>query len=703
AQRVGWLRCIVDRTAAVPRSTRRLRPPSRHGKPLDCYSLDREIGDSKPRQLRQLWFWAPKLMTDQGPNSGSSSTECAAGRPSGGMPHHGSPGWPVKSMAASASLLSSSQPPPVPMPTLPLSGSARRPGLAPRLRSGGGRGAGPSFSGMRRPALWPSGAKGSEGGSQPHSQGAGGDGTLADDEAFAADFQGRTGMSQSACYLVVLLAMACRVLGGAWQAMVILEYMRYYLINDISALATMNAAAECPQCLLKAFLFPCWGVVADRVSRKRMLLVASSASCISTWLLAVVPSIPVFALTRVLTLVGDVGGSLRNAMLRDLFSPNQWDVSKGGVTGIQARLRIFGVIVSGFAVAVGMSILKWGPSNEFTLRKEECAGQLYCTQPEHFSWEGGWRVDGSLRLVMLMAACAYTLELLVIVFLLPETLKPDYITASSIWGYVWCNRHELLKPWRSLRVFATPMLRSLLGIRMIHYVIGSAGSAVFTTWYRRTELDTLTMYTLGVPTGIVGFFCLCMIPRLAERFGDFRGIWIPSNIVTILYGVGVALIPGEYWQVCYVFFPLVGGPSAALAGSTPELLAKLVPPDLHGTFHTAKSFVWNVQRAVFIWPWLGALVVSENYPYPLDALAIWIALVLGLLALWAKARMLPRDPRGEIWAGRALEDFYRTPYAREKCRSAPGYDAGDGEAKVRVGEGESKAGLFLHGEEDASA
>jgi MFS family permease len=561
---------------------------------------------------------------------------------------------------------------------------------------------------MRRLGQWPSGAsrcKDPEVSAKP--QGADGQDTAADDEAFAADFQSRTGMSQSACYGVVLLAMAFRTLGGAWQAMVILEYMRYYLINDISMLATVNAAAECPQCLLKAFLFPCWGVVADRVSRKRMLVLSSSASCISTWLLAVVPCIPVFVLTRVLTLVGDVGGSLRNAMLRDLFSRNQWDIAKGGVTGIQARLRIFGVIVTGVAVAVGMSVMKLGDEgimghkNEFTLRKGECKDQMYCTQPDHFSWGGGWRVDGSLRLIMLMAACSYTLELLVIVFLLPETLKQDYATGSSIWAYVWCNRNELLKPWRSLRVFATPMLRSLLGIRMIHYVIGSAGSAIFTTWYRRTELDTFTMYTLGVPTGIVGFLCLCIIPRLAERYGDFRGIWVPSNVVTLVYGVGVALVPGEYWQLCYVLFPLVGGPSAALAGSTPELLAKLVPPDLHGTFHTAKSFVWNVQRAIFIWPWLGALVVSEKYPYPFDALAIWIAIGLGVLALWAKLRMLPSDPRDEIWAGRALEDYWRTPYAREKCRSAPGYVGdGDEEVEVRVGEGASKAGLFLHGEED---
>jgi hypothetical protein len=199
---------------------------------------------------------------------------------------------------------------------------------------------------------------------------------------------------------------------------------------------------------------------------------------------------------------------------------------------------------------------------------------------------------------------------------------------------------------------------------------------------------------------------LFIVVRLVDRFGDIRGIWIPSNVLALGYALGVVLIPAGYWQLCYVLFPLLGGPSGALAGFAPELLAKLVPPDLHGTFHTAKSFAYDGQKAIMVWPWLWLLTVSEDLPYPFDALPIWVAMALGLVTLWATCRLLKDDPRSDIWSGHALDPYWESEYARERCLAGPcrrvlqaDKEAKQDQATSVVGQGASQAGLFVRPED----
>merc|ERR1712113_63555 len=136
------------------------------------------------------------------------------------------------------------------------------------------------------------------------------------------------------------------------------------------------------------------------------------------------------------------------------------------------------------------------------------------------------------------------------------------------------------------------------------------------SWYRRHELDTFTMYMVGIPAGVSGFFCMLCVPRIVNRFGDLIGIWIPSTVCEILFGLCVALIPGSHWYLACFLFPIFGGPAGGLGGFTPELMLKMIPSDIIGSYSTAKSFVYDVQSSVFVWPWLGLLTISENYSYP---------------------------------------------------------------------------------------
>lgn len=97
---------------------------------------------------------------------------------------------------------------------------------------------------------------------------------------------------------------------------------------------------------------------------------------------------------------------------------------------------------------------------------------------------------------------------------------------------------------------------------------------------------------------------------------------------------------------------------------TKDLLAKLVPPDVQATFQTAQAFIFDIQRCIFAWPWLGLLICSENLPYPLDVLPIWVALVLGTVTLLLVSRQLPTDPHKDIQESRALDAYWDTSYVK---------------------------------------
>merc|ERR1719253_32012 len=254
-------------------------------------------------------------------------------------------------------------------------------------------------------------------------------------------------------------------------------------------------------------------------------------------------------------------------------------------------MAIIGTIVAAVALGIGMGLLSLGDfgyiglENEYSKRKDECKGQRHCVTPGSYSWENDeWQVDGLLRVLMLMGAVAFSLEAILLAVCLPETLKKDDQKKSSFKAFVRKSLHDMGGPWNNLRVFATFRLRRLAIIRTIHYSIASGGAAIFLSWYRRHDLDTLVMQTMGVSAGVVLFGCLLIVVHLVDRFGDLRGIWIPANVLWLLYGASVVLIPASHWQLSYIFFPLLGGPSAALSGFAPELLAKLVPPDVQGTF-----------------------------------------------------------------------------------------------------------------------
>uniref|UniRef100_A0A7S1SF84 Major facilitator superfamily (MFS) profile domain-containing protein n=1 Tax=Alexandrium catenella TaxID=2925 RepID=A0A7S1SF84_ALECA len=507
----------------------------------------------------------------------------------------------------------------------------------------------------------------------------------------AEDFKRRTGMTPKHCYRLVLLSLCLRLMGGCWIGMVGIEYARYYVINDLALFDTVRTATGSPQYAIQAFLFPFWGVVSDRVSRKKIVALASLATCMSAWSFTIAPCVGTFILTKVLALVADVGGPIRDAMLRDILTTDEWEKSSGGVTGVKARLFLIGQIAFGVGTGVGMGLLKLGEygyalPNEYTVHKDEC-GKMYCLPDGHQSWDGPWKVDGCLRLLMIMGSVVMTIDACVVCFLFPETLPPEFRRETTLWAFLKVSWREAGKPWNNLRILATHQLRSLMAIRFLGYIVAAGGGSIFMSFYNRFQFDTFTMTLHSVIAGAATWFTTAAVSRLVDRYGDLKGIWLPGKVLCLCYGISCAFLPAGYGYMVFAIWPTFAGTSFALEGIAPELLAKLIPGEFQGTYQTAKSFIFRLTMAVFAWPWNQVFVHTSKLSYPFDGICIFISIAIGFVALYLTLRKLRNDPRDAISAGRALEAFWDSPYGKKlqgdrDAAAAAAQEAGGAKAKA---------------------
>ena len=189
------------------------------------------------------------------------------------------------------------------------------------------------------------------------------------------------------------------------------------------------------------------------------------------------------------------------------------------------------------------------------------------------------------------------------------------------------------------------------------------------------------MMTHTVLAGTASWLTTLLVPTLVDRFGDMRGVWIPAvvtgsdsmqrtsasgttilhvvaaKVITLMSGVCCACIPPTHGYLIYVIWPLFGGPSFALNGFAPDLLAKLVPADVQGTFQTSKSFLYRLSQAIFMWPWNQLYMQTAYFPYPWDATALWVSVGFGVGMLLLTCYACRHDPCEAIKSGKALDAF----------------------------------------------
>lgn len=485
----------------------------------------------------------------------------------------------------------------------------------------------------------------------------------------ADEFASLTGMSPRRCFRLLLVVLSIRTAANCWTLMVALEYFRYYVSNDLRLFSFLKAATSSPIHALQAFIFPFWGVAADRVSRKQVLVVASITACASSWLYTAVPSLLTFVLAHLLPLIIDLSIPVGEAMFRDIFTAEEWETSNGGATGIKARVFFVTQMVFLGATVVGMSLLKLGERgvglpNEYQLHKAGCS-ESHCLPWGHSGIGGFWRVDGCLRLIMIMSSLAKLLDVFVVVFLIPETLRPRR-GRESLCDFVRGHWRKFWQPWNNLRVLATHQLRFLMAICVLDDVLVAGLDTMFLSVYSRFSFDSFTMAAASILSGITGWLTAALIPCSVVRHGDLRGVWVPKFVLALLFAVACAALPPGYGHMIYLIFALFKGPAEGLSSVTNELLSKQIPKDVQGTYQTATAVVERLVAAIFTWPWNRLFVRSQQFEYPLDGLPLLVGMGVNSLALGMTLWKLRDDPRGAIMNGKALEGFWETPYARGK-------------------------------------
>eukprot|EP00413_Alexandrium_margalefii_P005941 CAMPEP_0204513894 /NCGR_PEP_ID=MMETSP0661-20131031/1754_1 /ASSEMBLY_ACC=CAM_ASM_000606 /TAXON_ID=109239 /ORGANISM="Alexandrium margalefi, Strain AMGDE01CS-322" /LENGTH=166 /DNA_ID=CAMNT_0051519089 /DNA_START=57 /DNA_END=554 /DNA_ORIENTATION=+ len=162
----------------------------------------------------------------------------------------------------------------------------------------------------------------------------------------------------------------------------------------------------------------------------------------------------------------------------------------------------------------------------------------------------------------------------------------------------------------------------------------------------------------SVLAGASTWFMTAAISCLVDRFGDLKGVWLPGKILALLYAVSCPFLPSGYGYMVYAIWPAFAGTSFAFQGMAPELLAKLIPADLQGTYQTAKSFIFRLTMAAFGVPWNQLFVHTHKLQYPFDGIPIWISFFIGIVALYLILRKLRNDPRDAIVEGKALDAFW---------------------------------------------
>jgi len=274
-------------------------------------------------------------------------------------------------------------------------------------------------------------------------------------------------------------------------------------------------------------------------------------------------------------------------------------------------------------------------------------------------------VDGCLRLLMIMGSIVLAIDAIMVICFMPETIRPEHKTDLSLWQFLRSSWRDLGQPWNNLRVLATPKLRKLMGIRELGYIIAAGGTSSFFSFYQRYEFDTLTMLAISSTSMFVGWLTLAAVPHVVSRYGDLCGIWLTGSGTGALFAAAMALLHGSVgYYATFLVFPLLGGPSFALNGIAPEVLVKLIPSGLQGTFQTGKSFIFRLTMATAMWPWMGLQVLSKDLPYPFDAIPLILTAALGAVACWLTMRQTKDDPHEAIQNGDALKEFWESDYAR---------------------------------------
>lgn len=526
-----------------------------------------------------------------------------------------------------------------------------------------------------------------------------------DSRAFFQEYLERCGQMPQTTFRTLVVCIAMASCGAGMMSVSFLDYLKYYVSNDINFISRTESALRVPKAVVAAFVFPTLGCAVDTVSRRLFLCIASWIAAAQGMLLSVIPSGPVLIVFVALNVVGDaVATFLVPAILRDLFPKAIWESRGGGFTAVAARIQLAGGLglvagVIGAAIVFTASSAVTGHASEFDEHSADCS-ESHCELQGRFSLHGAWGVDGSLRFNMLLASALLVAVAGILSCRIPETLRRE--RCQSPMGCAKSGLPPFMRPWSNLAVFATMRLRLLLLVMTLQRVQNICRVTVLLSLQRRLHIDAPQSTKIAVVATFGSLPPMLFARHATEKFGDLRGIWIPGLALSLVGSIALPLIPEGHMNVFYLVLFLAVAPGSMLLSLADALPAKLFPHNLQATWRTGRDFIFHGLTAALALPCSYILEKSEEWPYPFDLAICWIVTAFLLAALLAAAYVaVALDPRRQIEEGRALADFSSSCYALARC-SSPAEAAGpngrcDNRGDMSRSATVQRNGCFTHG------
>ena len=402
-------------------------------------------------------------------------------------------------------------------------------------------------------------------------------------------------MSPKIRLAVVLSVVYIDMLGIGLAFPVLPRLIEQFEGGDISRASYIYGGLAAAYSAMQFLCAPLIGVLSDRYGRRVVILLALAGMGVNYFLLAVAPSLWLFALGRMVAGAFGATFTAAGAYLADVTPPEK-------------RAQSFGLIGAAF-------------------------GFGFITGPALGGVLGG--VD--LRLPFVVAAGLSLADFAFAFFALPESLAPE-------------NRKPL-----NLR-FANPVgaLRevgrysSVLGLMAIFVLATFANRVAEMTWvlftsYRFHWGPTETGWSLAA-VGLMfvvgqGGLVRVVVPRIGERRAILLGLTV-SVITVTLYGI----VP-RGWMVFPVMVLAVFGWTIAQP-AVQALMSRSVPASEQGLLQGALSSMMNLTSIVGppIWTGLFAFFVSEQAPVVVPGAAFFGAAVVFAIALVLARRRFAAQP-----------------------------------------------------------
>lgn len=347
--------------------------------------------------------------------------------------------------------------------------------------------------------------------------------------------------------------------------------------------------------LMQLVFSPFWGSLSDRVGRRPIMLVSTIGSFIAYLMFAFSDTFALLFISRLVA--GMMGGNISTAQ-----------AYVADVTNEENRSRGMGMI--GAAFGMGFVV---GPALATVLIQPFITDALHLTGSTHHYVLPG-----------LVAAGMSLMSVLLVIFKLPESLKPDLQKDK-----MRIVRHSVFSPkfWAHLKEKGRPLLPALFFAMLIITLGHSSLYSSFPLFCRATL--KLTAGQVGIQFVVMGLITVFiqggLMRVLSKKFTE-KQLFFTGNIFMI---AGMALIPFAASSGMLLVFLSLMAAGASLNGPTlNSMISKQAPASEVGTVMGTSQGVAALGRVIGP-TWGGYLFgVSTKLPFFVTAVVLTATLLV---------------------------------------------------------------------------